>query len=106
MRAPDAIRIRVFDGLRTKFFRGENRASTIACGASAAPLQTLPSGSTRVVHEFSDMDEMPISQGFLESFAERARRDRSRASKCAPTSSRRVVTTCRDAAGSGGYTFR
>jgi hypothetical protein len=45
----------------------------------AAPLQTLSSRSAGVVHEYSDMDEMPISQWFLEFIAERMLRARSRA---------------------------
>jgi predicted dienelactone hydrolase len=76
------------------------------CEVSDAPLQTLSSASAGVVHEFSDIDEMPISQGFLEFIVERARRTRSRARTRTATAPRRVVATCRDAAGVGGYTFR
>jgi hypothetical protein len=60
----------------------------------------------RVVHEFSDMDEMPISQWFFESRSERAQRAHSRAKTRALPSSRRVGTTYRDAEGVGRYTFR
>jgi hypothetical protein len=49
---------------------------------------------------------MPISQWFLEIIAERVPRARARAMMRAPTSSRRVVATCRDAAGANRYTFR
>jgi hypothetical protein len=72
----------------------------------AASLQTLSSRSARVVHAYCDMGEMPIPQWFLESIAERMPRARSRAMMRAPTSSRRVVATCRDAAGANRYTFR
>jgi hypothetical protein len=78
----------------------------MSCEASEAPPQVLSSGLPRVVHEFSDMDEMPISQGFLESIAKSAKRSRSLTRLRAPTSSRRAVATCRDAAKPSGYTFR
>jgi hypothetical protein len=66
----------------------------------------LSSRAAGVVHAFSDMDEMPISQWFFESAAERARRARARATMCASISSRCVVATCRDAASVNRYTFR
>jgi hypothetical protein len=74
--------------------------------APVASPQTLSSRSIGVVHENSDIDEMPISQWFLEFTPERAQRARSRSMMRAPTSSRRVVAMCRDAAGASRYTFR
>jgi hypothetical protein len=78
----------------------------MSCEVSDAPPQTLSSASAGVVHEFSDMDVMPISQVFLEFIAERAQRARSRAKMRASSSSRRVGATYRDAEGVDGYTFR
>jgi hypothetical protein len=78
----------------------------MSCETHFGPQQTLSSGALGVVHAFSDMEEMPISQWFFESVVERVQRARSRAKRCAPTSSPRVVAACRDAAGVGAYTFR
>jgi hypothetical protein len=89
-----------------KNFWRRKLADAVSREGFAASLQTLSSRSARVVHEYSDMDEMPISQWFLEFIAERMRSARARATMRAPTSSRRVVATCRDAAGANRYTFR
>jgi hypothetical protein len=78
----------------------------MSCETLAGPLQTLSSFAIGVVHEFSDMEEMPISQWFFEFTAERARRVRLRVRMRTPTSLPRVVATCRDAAGVCGYTVR
>jgi hypothetical protein len=96
----------VFDRVAHKNFWRRKRADAMSREAFAALLQTLSSGSARAVHEYSDMDEMPISQWFFESVCERTRRARSCATKRAPPSSRRVVAACRDAAGANRYTFR
>jgi hypothetical protein len=84
--------------------RKSSAANSLA--ALAASLRMLSTRAAGVVHAFSDMDEMPISQWFFEFAAERVRRAHSRATTCTPTSSRCVVATCRDAAGASRYTFR
>jgi hypothetical protein len=100
------VRNRSRDRVAHKFFLRRKTGAAMPCEASAASPKTLSSRSAGVVHEFSDMDEMPISQGFLEFIAEHARRAHSCPMLRALTSSRRIVATCRDAAGVGGYTFR
>jgi hypothetical protein len=90
----------------SQIFLRRKSAAAISREASAASLKTLSSRSAGVVHDYSGMDEMPISQWFLESIAERTRRSHSRAMMRVPLSSRRVIATCRDAAGARGYTFR
>jgi hypothetical protein len=103
---PDTLQIPSFDHVAHKNFWRRKRADAMSREASAASLQTLSSRSARVVHEYSDMDEMPISQWFFESVSERTHRARSRATMRVATSSRRVVATCRDAEGANRYTFR
>jgi hypothetical protein len=78
----------------------------MSCETLAAPLQTLSSRARGVLHEFSDMEVMPISQWFFESVAKRTRRVHSPARMHVPKWSPRVVAPCRDAAGVGAYTFR
>jgi hypothetical protein len=102
---PDILRNRSLDWFAHNFFRPRKCAAAMSCDVSASSLQPLSRQSAGTVHEFYDMDEMPISQWFLEFIAERSLRSRSRAMTRAPMSSRRVVATCRDAAGASGYTF-
>jgi hypothetical protein len=90
----------------SQFFSPRKSGAAMSREASVASPQTLSSRSIGVVHENSDIDEMPISQWFLEFTPERAQRARSRSMMRAPTSSRRVVAMCRDAAGASRYTFR
>jgi hypothetical protein len=87
------------------FSRQKSGAAT-SCAAFAASPRMLSIGSRGLVHEFSDMDVMPISQWFLEFILERVRRARSRAMMRVSMSWSRVVAACRDAAGVSGYTFR
>jgi hypothetical protein len=62
-----------------KNFSRRKLADAMSREGFSAPLQTLSSRSAGVVREYSDMDEMPISQWFPEFIAERMLRARSRA---------------------------
>jgi hypothetical protein len=71
-RVPDILRNRSLDWFAHNFFRPRKCAAAMSCDVSASSLQPLSRQSAGTVHEFYDMDEMPISQWFLEFIAERS----------------------------------
>jgi hypothetical protein len=73
--------------------------------AFGALSKTLSSRASRVVHEFSDMDEMPNLQVFLRFAAIGSHVRCEGASKVAVPPSRRRGGPCCDAPQAGGYTF-
>jgi hypothetical protein len=73
--------------------------------AFGAASKTLSSRASRVVHEFSDIDEMPNSQVFLRFAAIGSCGRGDGARKAAAPRSRRRGDPCCDARAAAAYTF-
>jgi hypothetical protein len=92
-------------GLLTIFFARENALPR--CRAMCPPPRYKRCQGSRpaLCTSFPTWMKCPFHSGFLNSSLSARSRSRSRAMTRATTSSRRVVATCRDAAGASGYTF-